>query len=312
MTETSGSRAAVRLAAIAALAGVLILLVVPIDARLRFDVFWGPLGDRLHTAIFAAVVLALAALAGERRALLTAVVGALALAGASELVQAWVGRSPSWQDVGHDIVGIALGSGIILVARGRRPAGVLLLVGAIAVALVASRDLPDAYRTRNALLERLPVIYDFESPPGVERWSPFFGATIDDRPEPSRGDRHDGVLGFRAAGSGSFPGVATTTLPVDWSGYASLQVTGRGRMADADSVVLGLRLEDADFLEDGGYFVQQFAFGADRTSCDVPFDSLTPRQVSRAFDASRVITLKFYAVQPVDSVFVEIDHVELR
>jgi len=287
------------------LALVVIPFFLPLSDGLRFDVVWGPLGDRLHVLLFAVITLLVHAAGPLRGRLLAAAVAAFAAGCAVEVLQVPFGRSPSLGDLGFNALGIAIAVGLVIWTRGRRRLALALLVGIAAVLIVQLRDWPQQIRADRRATARFPVIADFEDDDQVRAWEPFFGAEMG--VATVAGDR---VLQFTAPANDSWPGVASQRFPLDWSGHDSLLVDVR-IAGGPDTLAMGLRLEDADFLDDGAYVSQRFVATGRWRTVALPIHGLLTKNPARPLDLRRVITLKFFASKPAAPAVVQLDEIRL-
>lgn len=312
---------------------ILGLFFVPLDPQLRFDPVWGPLGNRVHTFLFIFITLVLYSTGPVRGRLKTAVATAFGVGCAVEVLQAPFGRSPSVDDLGFNAMGIAIASGLIIWSRGRRSPAIIILVGITGLLAFQLRDWPADIRAAHRMRAEFPLLYDFEpdgrpgfgesdgAGSGSRYWKPFFESTTSlqrlpqDGEDVPRGNREAAtghVLQFTAPGNESWPGVATQWFPLDWSEYDSLLVAVRIETMDPQAVDLGIRLEDAAFLDDGAYYSQSFRANREWRTVSFPIHGLTTREPVRPLDPSRMITMKFYVKRPRDEVTVQIDNIRLR
>jgi len=143
--KTEGSPAVSRRAALLALVGLMLLLLVPLPSQDGPDPIMEDLKNLLHVPLFMVVTLLFRALQRPAvigsRGIWPCAVAAGVLGLLSESVQGLTGRTPSVADLGADLAGILLACAVVLPRGAPRGAGIirwtLVLAGACLFALAA-------------------------------------------------------------------------------------------------------------------------------------------------------------------------------
>jgi hypothetical protein len=228
--------------------GLLGLLLVPLFLPVPID--WrqhplvGALGDRVHVAMFAVLVLVLYHRGPWRGRLLTVVIVAMITGGITEIVQIAAGRSAALWDWYQDAQGAAL-VGCWLAWRDRRGpfARWWPLLGAVVVlasVLWPLRDLPLVARETHAALAQFPSLSDFERPRSTALWGSHQNSELR-RVALADGDH---VLEVTHDGDDRWPGAASRHLAWNWTGHDSLLVDVRLVAPSPDSLRISLWMED--------------------------------------------------------------------
>lgn len=184
----------------------------------------------IHAGMWVGLVWSLWPLAGGRRGRQWLLLGMLvALGGASEVMQGWVGRTPEWRDWGMDTLGAV---GAFLYGRGWRRTGIGLGVALAAMLLsVAGFRWSEEWRA-------YPVLADC-----TQRWSRY------------RWERNGvrlwyGKRFFRAIRepdhSDAYPGIFRLPLRHDWSRSRGMELEVFWPRRNGGAGVLGVRVDDRD------------------------------------------------------------------
>jgi hypothetical protein len=184
---------------------------------------WRVIQDFSHVPMFAALTAAIYCflrfpprVAGGP-ALLIAAISAIAIGAVTELLQSYVGRSGSWSDFRHDLLGI--GAALCAIAafdarlalmRGLRGGAAMLAIVALGVAATPVAQMYRAYAYRDANFPELAAFRD-----GREKYWTL-----------ARGVRReiDGDALVIEFGPDQYPGVSWYEPVPDWRGYRSLVV----------------------------------------------------------------------------------------
>jgi len=250
------------------------------------------LNNFAHGPAFAVVTLALISLSrrGPRRpatvlrVYVVAMIAAVLLGAAIELLQPAIGRDASLGDLGKDALGVLAAAGMLMffdprvraLSCGRVIQGASLLVAIVAsIALISPLALTSAaYLHRNRIF---PTLVDFSSPVGAYFVVPYGAVTIDRAPLPlgsARDPAH--AVGLHARLDGTSPkwGLALWEPSADWSGYQRLAVE-LVNPSDA-SLVLRMKIRDGTQINDrrAGYLGTIELLPNSRTIHRVPLSDL--------------------------------------
>lgn len=237
-TPTAGRRAASRLA-LAVLCLALLALVV--FGRLPGPSKWASeLGNAAHGPAFAVVTLVVFALLhsarpGSTRPLLAvgiAVILAITLGAATELVQFALGRDASWGDLGRDALGALTTGGLLVASRtvtGPRSAAAPLRTVALAIgilcglAVLAPFAITGAAYAGRALA--FPTLVDFQSPQSGYFLRHWGHVEVARARSPAAPGRPGGDMALRVRIEPRKPWSVALWEPVpDWRGYETLNL----------------------------------------------------------------------------------------
>lgn len=291
---------------------LLIPLLLPISDELRFHVLWGVMGKRLHIAIFAMLTVWLRMCSPVRMNWIAAGLVAMSTGAAIELLQSVSGRTASVTDLGYNAMGVGFGFAFIAWRSRRRVIAVLLASSLVLLVLYQMRDLPREHAAVTYARSLFPIIADFESGILDHTWKPFFDAEMEYASSEDSAGEGVRVLRMRFPAGDSYPGVATGCFPLDWSGHRHLCADMRIAAGRADTLAMGVRLEDSRFLKDGDYHSGSFAVVRQWRSVRIPLEGAGTRDRQRPLNLTRMITLKFFVRQPEREGVVEIDNVRLE
>lgn len=182
----------------------------------------------IHAGMWVGLVWSLWPLAGGRRGRQWLLLGVLvALGGASEVMQGWVGRTPEWRDWGMDTLGAV---GAFLYGRGWRRTGIGLGVG-VAVMLLSVAGLRWCEEWH-----AYPVLADC-----TQRWSHY-------RWECNGTRMKHGKRFFRAVRNpekaDGYPGIFRVPLRRDWTGSRGMELRVFWPRSNGGAGIVGIRVDD--------------------------------------------------------------------
>jgi hypothetical protein len=292
---------------LALLGFLLIPFLVPVPDALQRDMVISTLGDRAHVVLLAALTLALYWRGPVAGRLGVVVVLAAAVGGGIEVVQMFVGRSALWHDFQLDLLGITAAAGLVLWRGHGRRGGMVLLVVALLVVVWELRTLPGRKAAAVAMGERFPQLSAFDQERPLVLWHGYGGSRMS-LAESGRGP----VLRLDARPSSIWPGVILRDFPHDWSAYDTLKVDLRLVRAPADTLPVGLRLDDYAGVRDHDWYTQRLFVTRGWRTLGVPLRDLTTHWSGRPFETDDVFALAVFFLQPADTVALEIGDLRLE
>ena len=167
------SSIAIRVWAVLALMGLILLLVVPLSGPSEGDVFGESVWNLVHIPLFSILTLLLRFLqlsAPTRwRSLAVCAFVASLLAVLSEAAQGVTGRTPSGEDLAADFGGILLGCAALLHGSGQRVVKLrmVLLLAGLGMLVPAALPLVKEVLALRAKRESFPTLIDLERPNGL-------------------------------------------------------------------------------------------------------------------------------------------------
>ena len=288
-----------------------LLLLIPMPRGSRE---LGAVGDFLHAPTFAIFAALVFRVIHGRRGLGRLSTGALAwglLAAfglATEIIQSFVGRNPSWADVGTNMLGAAAGTLWAMSRTGvsrRAHAGLLAMAG-LALLMAATRP---ALTLLDCQLQRLqmPQIASFEQPLEVDRWR-----TWRCHVRRTRDHATDGFWSLRANfRPGEFQGIGLPGLPPDWSPYEELvfDVT-LGKGPPLDLVVKVTDKGNKGTIEDR--FERAFPLTPGEHRIRIPLSAIAAGPETREIDLRRILFLQLFTCHLESPRMLFVDNVHLR
>ncbi|MBN1911815.1 MAG: VanZ family protein [Pirellulales bacterium] len=294
------------------LASVLAILLVAPLPRLARE--FGPLGNLAHAPTFALfAVLGFHAIERWRRwrplsAGLATWAGLVMFGGMAEIVQFYVGRRPSFDDLLADALGAA--AGLALIAGHRADSRIWRVVlPSLAVILVLSVSFPSLVVLTDALEQRTqtPLLSSFEKPRELSRWYAW-----DCRMRRVRQKATDGRWALCVElKPGKYPGVGMIHPYPDWTGYEYL-VFDLDLKGDTP-LDMHLKVEDEPSTrewEDRFEMVLHLQPGPNRIRAAIPLIAAGP--VSRQLDLSVIHFIQLFAVNLKEPRTFYLDNVRLE
>ena len=290
---------------------------VPIPLALRRHPVISPLGDQMHVVLLAAITLMLYWRGPLTGRLLRAVLAAAFIGGAIEFIQIPFKRQANLGDFGLDLVGIGIVCGWVLWRGMRRRAGLWLVIVLLMLIPWRLREVPFVAAAAYEARSLYPVLADLEGPHDKWLWGSNW-STVTIEQVPDSPDGPGGVVRVTASASDHWPGAEMRRFPHDWSAYGVLAMDVRLVSGPADSLRIGVRLDDFVGRRETTWIANRFDIGADWTTVRIP---LRDREVggsgavdgeSRLFDLTDVDRLLVYLSRPDTATVFEIDNVRLQ
>ncbi len=234
----------------------------------------------------------------------------------SEIVQGFLGRSPSW----HDVVANSLGAaaGVLWAAtRASTSRQVRRRAAAVAVFLLCTAAARAPLVFTDCIIQRTekPLLASFERPLEMIRWQP-----------------HDGKISRVAeyASNGRFAirmetaekdycGIAGRALWFDWSSYKTLafdatvvETLAAKKSAKSGEVELIVSIQDADHdCRRDDRYERVFRLGPGTHRITIPLAEVAAAPKDRKMDLSRLGLLHFILIDPRHSGVLYLDNVRL-
>jgi VanZ family protein len=302
-------------------AALLLLLLIPLFVTIpvswRQDPLISPLGDRYHVVLFFILPLLLhrrGPLAGRP---LAALLAAVAMGAATELLQLLAGRSAALWDWYQDVLGVAL-AGCWLWwrqiaarprARWRRLAPAAATLAVVGLVLWPLRDLPAAVTAARAAQSRFPLLDDFERPDTLHLWDGHRGGELARVPVAGRGH----VLEIRSGGGHRWPGAASSQLPWNWAGHDTLRLACRLVAPSPDSLRASFSLLDRAGVHDTERYRHAFTVTRRWREVAVPVATLGDRAEVRppALGVVLLVSISLHAPARAPAVL-QIDDLRLQ
>ncbi len=294
------------------ISGLLVLLVpllVPLPPQVRHDPTLNLLGDRAHVLIFAGLTWLLHLIGPLRGRPLGCAVAAAVIGGVSEVLQQFVGRSPLLSDFALDLLGIGLALTWIQWRRRRARAAIAAAAFLLAVLAYTMRDAPALFRAMVDVRRSFPLLSDFESRDQLVLWRERSneGCSLLSVDPP-----HGQVLSVSTSGGENWPGVVGGHLPADWTGHDTLVLEARLSSSTADSLRLGIRIDDYLSREDKEWASRGYAITREWRTMRFPLTDLMTSQGTRRIDLGDVFALTVFLARPAGPARFEIDNVRLE
>ena len=292
---------------LALLALILLPFLVPIPMLLQRSIIISTLGDRAHVVLLGALTMALywrGPLAGRLDLVvpLAAVIG-----GGIEIVQMFVGRAALWHDFLLDLLGIGAAAGLIFWRGYGRRGGMVLMVVIMAVVVWELRTLPGRQAASLDLRERFPRLSAFDEVRPLTSWHGYGGSRI------SLADTPRGAaLRLDALPSRIWPGVILRDFPHDWSAHDTLKMDLRLVRAAADSVEVGVRMDDYRGRRDDEWIAWRLAVTRQWRTVALPISNQSTHWSHRPFEPDDVYAMAIFFMQPPDTASLEIRRVHLQ
>jgi hypothetical protein len=238
----------------------------------------GPLGDRVHVVLFAALALVLHRRGPLRGHAWRALVASAVAGGLIEFLQILAGRSASIWDWYQDLQGVGLAGCWLWWRHSGRPAGPLLAASVVLFSVLwPLRHVPVVAREAIIVQQQFPRLADFERPRSQVLWSGYRGG------EAERVSREDGGHALRLTSDGDdrWPGAVSRQLPWSWTGHDTLLVDVRLVAPAPDTVRVSVWLEDRRTGHDRDYALRTWPVGHQWTTLRMPLDDLQTRRRGR-------------------------------
>lgn len=229
------------------------------------------------------------------------------LGGLTEILQSFVGRTPLWIDLWHDILGAMLVVLFYSVSRFQLSLLVLKGLQLAVLLLVIPNILPlGRYIVDEAIARhQFPLLSGFETPFELSRWS-------DDRNPRIVADP---VL----SGQGSlmvelttdmYSGITLNYFPRDWSDYNALNL--QVYLVDQEPLYLNLRIHDIHHNQNyADRFNTQFRLNQGWNHLKIHMSDIAAGPVDRRLDLARIGGLGVFVVAQEQSKTIIIDEVQL-
>lgn len=292
---------------IALLGALLLPFLVPIPMVLQRNLLIAALGDRAHVVLLAGFTLAFYWRGPVAGRLGTVMVLAAAVGGAIEILQLFVGRAALWHDFLLDLLGIGAAAGLVLWRGYGKRGGMALLVVILAVVVWEVRTLPERQAASVDLRRRFPRLSAFDEPRPLTLWRPYGDGRISLADSP-RGN----VMRLDAQPSRVWPGVILRDFPHDWSAYDTLKVDLRLAAATADTIDIGVRMDDFVGRKDADWLSWRLPVTGNWRTFALPVSGQVTHWSGRPFELDDVLSMALFFLQPADSVSMEIADVHLQ
>jgi hypothetical protein len=292
-----------------ALVLLLVPFLLPIPLVLERHLILRALGNQLHVALLAIMVLVLHRWGPWSGRLVAAALVTLVLGAGVELLQDLFGRHARWRDFGLDVIGIGLAIVWVRWWESRRPHW--LAMGLLLLLTVPAQlsHLPLKMAAERAAADRFPHLSAFESREGRRLWDRTHGARVRFVRAAERPGR---VLRLSGAPPSPYPGALLRGFPRDWRGYEHLEGVARAVRAPGDSVRFVVRLDDFASGRDDVWVAQRLTVGFSWRSFSIFLPALTTNQGTRSLRWDDVQAVLFYLPLPADSLAIELDSLRLR
>ncbi|MDG9668786.1 VanZ family protein [Hahella sp. CR1] len=281
------------------------------SSSMLYNALWD-FGHVVWTAVVVALALRLPQIRrfGANRLWLLTPVAAFVFAGVVELIQAHIGRSPSWGDVFADVAGALMGLMLVMPSEGVRHRSFVVLRCVLAIAAFLYTCLPVAKAVNISLHQsaEFPVLADFETARDRQRWT---GRVIKlTREHASHGEQ---ALYIELRKQDVFPGASFIEFPHDWTGYSKLSFSV---YAEKDMHV-AVRLDDGFYLdmptdkfEDRVNIRLQAKKGWNDYTLD--FDEWTMTKSGRRLDVSDVRNFFIFTTHDYGAKWMIVDNIRLE
>jgi len=289
---------------------LILLLLVPQPDHGRM---LGAVGDMLHAPVFALFALVICNVlrprgsgSNVRRGLIAWAIAA-GFGAATEVLQGYVGRQPSWLDLSANLLGAAAGvlwihrAAVASAPRRRLTAGAVLLV---AVAWVA----PALVLVDTCLQQsEMPRLASFEHALELSRWSFRESRARRVSQHATHGDR---ALQVELL-VGTYPGVSLNSPVPDWSPYDELAMDVT--LPGGESLDLIVKIEDDIHNgETDDRFHRRVRFGPGRQEVRIALSDVAAAPLGRTMDLRRIRRLQIFAVRPQTTRTFYLDNVRLE
>ena len=302
----------------------LVLGALAMFLPIRFAVnegFWERLMDPMHIPFFGGLTALLAltnplGIVGHRPRLIATMLLAFFAAAAVEIIQPFVGRQESFDDLRDGVFGIALAGSALWKPFARRSRSFILAWCGSALLLVAV-GLHPAWEEARGIIWRarhFPLLADFEDADEMRLWdsaglngSALMDTVITPRPLHAAQGGHSLIV---QTGPGAWPGARLLCGDQDWRGYDALAFDIFNTEAAFD---LALRIDDD--TAQGGHdtrFNRALTVQPGWNHFRIPLAEIEHGPRARALRLSAIRRVVFFRDHPHDWRTIYLDHLRLE
>lgn len=289
--------------ALLTLTTLLVACIVIIESIRKQDLIWGPLHDSSHSFVFFLVSLIgylLFSLRTSQRGLRIALVaGGCFLTGiAIELVQPFVGRSASFNDIYYNFIGISSGALLFLALTSKDQGKRKITLGLTSILLLGSSlTVPGigyyTYMKRDTLM---PELLNFEEPWQRRLWRAGGGAHASVVDAPSEWQQGSKVVRIDYP-KRSYPGLTIKHVSPDWSDYQTLSFSVFSKLETPQQ--LTLRVNDrAHIHQYSDRFNQRIVVHPGLNQIQIGLDTIMKAPKDREMNIDSIAELAIFAVKP--------------
>ncbi len=247
---------------------------------------------------------------GFFRQLAAVVLLALVVGGATELLQLWVGREASWEDLAKDLLGCLVAVVFTAPSRFELLHWQRLFCQAVVAGWLLWSVLPFGRVVADELIaaQQFPLLSGFETPFEASRWSGNSGRKIE------RSTVFSGTAALRLRlNTDRYSGAYQYYSLGDWSNYQFLQLQAYN--PDPEPLQIHLRIHDQDHRKHQNAYRDRFSarFNLQQgwNRLEVPLDKVVNAPKGRQMDLRRVAGLGLFVAKLAQPRTIYIDEVRL-
>ncbi len=231
-----------------------------------------------------------------------------------EIIQPAFGRQTSLIDIVYDLFGVIAGTLLYLLGKRVPSARSWRLVSIIAVITLTLLSYVKPALSYQLLVlrdQRLPILFDFESPFESALWQANAGSyfTVVDAPPEWQGNSTK--AGKLSLFYGTYPGIAFSGVAPDWRGYESLSLSiySPGKQAET----LTVRIHDTQ--HNGKYtdrFNRVLSVEPGLNHFSFNLDEIESSPAARAMQMHTIAGLSIFGQDPAQPHSVYLDNIQLK
>ncbi len=279
--------------------------------------FWYTLQDAGHGLIFLTLSLALCVCfhllfsIPPTRVVLWVFGVCLAFGGGAELVQALVGRSPSWGDFWLDVLGTSAGLSLYLSSLSNGPVRWICLLLAFALMWIDLSTPLRVHWAENQRQKQFPVLADFDN-----RWLNGFVRAADTArwqtvPAPVAWRGHDSIVARLDQFPGDWPGLHLFEVEPDWSNYTVFSFD----VFNPSQTVARVTVRISDIAHNHMYpdrFNRMYKFKPGAQHIEISLDKVRSAPRTREMDLTRMKAVIIYTYRLNEERTLYFDNIQLR
>lgn len=295
--------------------GAFLFTSTPIDSSSRlFQSIW----NTGHLFLFAGLIWLLMTQTALRRLnrfkmYATSIVFAVVLGGTIEVLQFFVGRSVSFDDILLDVLGATLGFLWVQFSlpTERNPVSkpVVLLLGALCIGLTFMPVL-QVLRVNMQLEERLPVIANFETESSLDFWIKRSISEFERDDVLFKEGKSSVRIKFKAV---EYPDVTLEVLAPDWTAYRDLNFSINNDQKESIEVVIKIydRLHRKRGYQHNDRFNDSVQLNPGWNEIKIKLLDVYDSPKERKMDLSDIMGISLFMINPVTEQSIHLDNIYL-